>query len=144
MTTKGSRHFTGDKAEAKAKFLVALAKTNSSVTMACEAGGIRRATIYAWRQQDEDFAKAWDSALEEGTDRLEEEAARRALNGSDVLLIFLLKARRKEKYADLHRQWHSGPGDEAIKVEVEDSRPTIEALFSEFAHLQPPDEETEH
>jgi hypothetical protein len=35
-----------------------------------------------------------------GTDALEDEALRRAKDKSDTLLIFLLKARRPEKYKD--------------------------------------------
>jgi hypothetical protein len=72
-----------------------------------------RSSAYLWRERDEDFRKAWDEAVEEGTDLLEDEAKRRAVEGSikpilykgrivtfvreqsDTLLIFLLKARRK-------------------------------------------------
>ena len=64
------------------------------------------------------FAAAWDDAIEDGTDLLEDEVLRRAKDGvdeprfyegevcghvrkySDTLAIFLLKARRPEKYSD--------------------------------------------
>jgi hypothetical protein len=73
------------------------------------------------RAADEAFARAWEDALEQGTDSLEDEARRRALQGvekpvfregrqvgtvteySDTLLIFLLKARRPEKFRDRAR-----------------------------------------
>lgn len=101
----------------RTKFLEALA-SGLSVTGAAEQAGIHRATPYAWREADPEFAKAWQIALDAGTDRLEDEAWRRAAEGterpvfqagalvgrtreySDLLMIFLLKGRRPEKYRD--------------------------------------------
>lgn len=81
------------------RFLSALSRT-ASVTAASQAAGIGRRTAYNWRDADEAFAAAWDDALESGTDALEDEAVRRALDGSDTLLIFMLKARRPEKFKE--------------------------------------------
>lgn len=85
---------------------------------ACEAASIDRTTAWRHRQSDEDFAEAWDHALEEGIDRAEQEAFRRAVQGweqgvwhqgvqvgtetrySDALLSLMLKGRRKSVYAD--------------------------------------------
>lgn len=74
------------------------------MTAACKAEGIARSSYYLWLADDPDFAKAVDDALESGTDLLEDEAKRRAvgLSGSDTLLIFLLKARRPDKYRERH------------------------------------------
>lgn len=98
-------------------FLSALAN-GASVTLAGKSAGIGRSALYMWREDDKEFAKRWDSALESGTDLLEDEAKRRAVEGvkrpvyqggecvgyvqeySDTLLIFLLKGRRPEKYRD--------------------------------------------
>jgi transposase-like protein len=103
--------------EKEAAFLDALAET-ASVTRACETAGIARRTAYDWRDADPEFAKAWDAAVQLGTEALEDEAVRRAHHGtdeavfyqgaecgtvrrySDTLLIFLLKARRPEKYRE--------------------------------------------
>ena len=71
-----------------------------SVTAACRAAAIGRMTAYEWRGADADFARAWDEAIEAGTDLLEDVALRRAQLGSDTLVIFLLKARRPEKFKD--------------------------------------------
>ena len=88
------------------------------MTYACRAARLPRARAYEWREADPDFAKAWDDAVERGTDALEDEAVRRAMQGvlkpvyqggkkvgaireySDTLLIFLLKARRPEKFKE--------------------------------------------
>lgn len=90
----------------------------ASVTAAAAAAGVGRATAYEWRQEDQDFAAEWDAAVEAGTDKLEDEAWRRAVDGvdeplvsagvlvttmrrySDGLLTTLLKARRPGTYKD--------------------------------------------
>lgn len=71
-----------------------------TVTNSAKAARIDRTTAYNWRDSDKDFALAWDDALEAGTEKLETEATRRALESSDTLLIFLLKARRPKVYRD--------------------------------------------
>jgi hypothetical protein len=99
------------------QFLAALA-AGWSVTKAAEAIGIARRTAYDWRDTGADFAKLWDDAVEAGTDLMEDEAVRRAVEGvprpafyqgqivgsiqefSDFLLDRQLRARRKAKYSD--------------------------------------------
>ena len=106
-------------------FLVALTET-ASVTASCEVAGIGRTAVYEWRDQDPDFRDQWEAALELGTDALEDEAVRRAREGtdepvfyqgqqcgkvrkySDVLLIVMLKARRGHKFRDQSSVEHSG------------------------------------
>lgn len=63
--------------EKKSAFLTKLS-TTGSVRLACEAAGICRATAYIWREQDEEFAKAWLKARFYGAEALEDEAIRRA------------------------------------------------------------------
>lgn len=104
-----------------------------SVKAACEAGGFSRNTAYRWREEDPDFAKQWDDAVEAGTDILEDVAHRRAIEHSDTLTIFLLKARRKEKYADLVRNRLTGPDDGPVQIEVEDTRAPIDSLMTRAA-----------
>jgi hypothetical protein len=91
--------------EKKAKFLSVLAE-GGSVTQAARAIGVARKNVYEWRNKDEQFKADWDDAVEQGTDCLEDEAVKRAKDHSDTLLIFLLKARRKERYAE--RQEYTG------------------------------------
>lgn len=97
-------------------FLTAL-RNAWSVRKASKRAGISRMTAYRWKGDDEEFSKAWDDAIEEGTDCLEEIAAARAMRGkSDTLLIFLLKGRRPEKYRDHHPGQDEDPKDTAKKV----------------------------
>lgn len=121
---------TVEKGDWKAIFLAALA-TSGVVLTACKKARIGRTTAYKTRDEDEDFATAWDAALDDAADEMEEEAHRRAVKGvlkpvyqggkkvgsireySDTLLIFRLKAARPEKYRERHEIDHRG------KVEVE-------------------------
>lgn len=104
-------------AEMEARFLEVLA-TGASVYKAALAAGIGRRTAYEWREADPDFAARWEEAVESGNDLLEDEAIRRGMAGvdkpvyyqgevcgavkeySDTLLIFQLKARRRDKYSE--------------------------------------------
>ena len=116
----------------KAHFLKVLG-TGLSVSDAARQTGWARSSVYHYRQTDEEFGVAWDEAIETGTDILEDEARRRAVEGceenvyyqgkiidtkrnySDTLLIFLLKARRPEKYRE--RFEHFTP-DKSVKIDI--------------------------
>jgi hypothetical protein len=89
------------------RFLAALRNTGV-VRHACQAARVGRSTVYRERVRNEQFAIEWSDALEDGIDELEAEARRRAKNGSDALLQFLLKAHRPGVYRDSHRVEHSG------------------------------------
>lgn len=82
-------------------FLRAFAKTGN-MTEACKLAGVSRQSIYRLRKSDEAFQTAVNQAVEEGADELEGVAKQRAKAGSDVLLMFLLKGLRPEKYRDNH------------------------------------------
>jgi hypothetical protein len=91
----------------KPDFLEALRET-ATVTEACRVAGIGRATAYRARQQDEAFAVAWADVEEESTEKLESVAVQRAKDGSDTLMIFLLKSRRPQKYRENVKIEHGG------------------------------------
>jgi hypothetical protein len=124
-------------------FLAALAAGNT-VTAAASAAGASREGFRLTRKRDQVFAEAWDDAYEQGTDLLEDEAWRRAVEGweepvvsagqlvttvrkySDTLLIFLLKGRRPAKYA---RFEVTGAGGGPIAVRTDDSPERLAALL---------------
>lgn len=101
----------------KPAFLAALREV-PVVSRACEAVGIERSTAYRAAEADPELRLAWDDAMEEGIDKAEQEAFRRAVEGtdkgvwhqgtlvgservySDALLALVLKARRKSVYAE--------------------------------------------
>jgi len=104
--------------EQRDAFLAPLRETGN-ISAAARSARITRASAYQRRKEDGEFSDAWDDAIEEAVDALEEEARYRALIGrerkvyykgaevdtirmySDQLLILLLKAHRPEKYAGI-------------------------------------------
>jgi len=84
-------------------FLEAFAET-LSVTAAAKAAGVKRATAYLRRKTDPAFAAAWDEALQSAVDGLEAACFRRAIEGSDALGMFLLRAWRPEIYGNTCRR----------------------------------------
>lgn len=84
------------------RFLDAL-RVHGIVTKAAIEANVERSTLYFERQRDPVFAQEWAEALDRGVDMLEDVAKQRAYDGSDTLLIFLLKAHRPHKYRDTIR-----------------------------------------
>jgi hypothetical protein len=83
----------------------------------------RPGDAYDWRQRDETFAHAWEDALERSTRLLEDHARARALAGPDdpgaaTLLIFLLKARRREVYRDRVEVRHTDRVELVVHLEA--------------------------
>jgi len=70
----------------KPAFLAAL-RSMPVVATACEIVGIERSTAYRAKDGDEDFAAAWDDAMEHGIDKAEQEAFRRAVVGFEEPVI---------------------------------------------------------
>lgn len=124
----------------KRKFLDAL-EQGVTVREAAASAGVGRSTAYEARESDADFASAWDTAYEEGTDVLEQEAFRRAVEGtrgrpvvadgqiiaevqeySDTLMTLLLKARRPSRYRERVDVKHSGQIAAPTAAELEANR----------------------
>ena len=79
-----------------------------TITAACKAAGVSRATVDRERQRNEDFAVDLADAEQSVSDRLMAEGYRRALDGSDQLLMFFLRARRPDVYRDQVKVEHAG------------------------------------
>lgn len=94
-----------------------------NISQSCRAVGLtNRTEVYKWQERDDDFAGAYRQAELEAVELLEQEARRRAVEGttresgvyhqgqlvatevetrySDTLLIFLLKGLKPEKYRE--------------------------------------------
>lgn len=83
----------------KEKFLDALRNT-ANVRLACQAAGVSRLVALREKDKDPEFDENWEMALEDATDILEGVAFRRAKDGSDYLLTFLLRALRPQTYRE--------------------------------------------
>lgn len=82
----------------KNAFLAAYA-VQGNVAGAARVAGIHRSDHYRWLA-DVEYAKRFAEVEEDAIEGLEAEARKRAFAGSDVLLIFLLKASRPSKYRE--------------------------------------------
>ena len=148
----------------RAIFLAELRK-GMSITAAAEVANIARVTVYEWRKKEPDFAQAWDDAVDAGTDLLEDDARRRAVDGceeplvsggklltdergnrivlrrySDTLMTLLLKARRPENFRERVSQEFSGPNGGPIQTMdfTDDQRAKALANFIARTKAQPP------
>jgi hypothetical protein len=105
----------------RGEFLAGLAD-GQTVGRAAQRAGRDARRFYELRNGDESFSAAWEEALEQGTQRVEDELRQRAVDGweetleeyrdgqllrltrtrrySPALLIFLLKSRRPDVYRD--------------------------------------------
>ncbi|RPH84740.1 MAG: terminase [Candidatus Rokuibacteriota bacterium] len=144
----------------KDAFVKAMGEFPYTITAAADAAGIGRTTIYEWRDEDPEFAKAMDEAYERGTDCLEREAHRRAEQGtvtrrhfdkdgnlvgediahSDRLLELALKARRPSRYREQVAVEHSGSIAQPTAAALEEARsagedPELEAALEKVASL---------
>ena len=117
-------------------FLEHLAVTGN-VTQSASVARITRPGAYKARKADAAFAEAWDIAEEDAIQQLELEARRRAFEGfdkpvfhageqcglirqySDVLMMFLLKAHRPDRYRDRVSLDHGGSVDTSGTQRIE-------------------------
>jgi len=70
------------------------------LTVACQYAGVPYRTAQQWKMERDDFRAMLADAAERRTQLLEKEAWRRALAGSDTLMIFMLKAARPAMYRE--------------------------------------------
>lgn len=140
---KVRNHRTALRARAKGlswhKRFIQLLRSTLNVRASCDGVAIPRQTVYDHRNRYPDFRSAWDTAVEDAIDLLEEAAFKRATKGvtetvwmrdtngkpkkvgeikrySDRMTEVLLKAHRPEKYRDRVSQEISGPGGAPIPV----------------------------
>jgi hypothetical protein len=73
------------------------------ISQALMYAGISRTVLRAGLEKDKDFLEEFHDAKADAIDSLETEAVRRAKDGSDQLLMFLLKSHRPEVYRENHK-----------------------------------------
>lgn len=93
-------------------------RESGNVYLSCKAADVTRSAVYRWRRKWSTFAAEWQEALDDAVDMLEAEAWKRARRHSDRLLMFLLKAHRREFYGEPMRVELSGPAGEGITIKV--------------------------
>ena len=97
---------------------LAVLRDTCNVRASCLAARISRQAAYIHRDKDKVFRKEWADAMEDGIDKLELIARWRAVLGSDLLTIFLLKAHRPEVYRETTRHEVTGKDGEALEFTI--------------------------
>ena len=130
-------------------FLEAL-RAGWTVANAATRSGFARQRFYELRESDETFAQEWDEAIESGTQVLEDELHRRAMEGWDeetfdgdgalmrrvrryspALLIFSLKARKPDVYRDIPGRLEvTGPGGGPLQMQPGYTPPTLSDMVA--------------
>lgn len=128
------KHLTELTPEKRKELFLEYLREKPNITKAARWAGWTRQWVYVLRDEDPDFAKAWDEALEESVDLCEGELHRRAFDGtlkpvyqggvkvgtvreySDTLAIFLMKAHRPDKYREMTRTELTGKGGGPMEV----------------------------
>lgn len=99
------------------------------VRAAANLVGIAWSSLYIKRQQDEVFRKKWIDAKAIKIEHLVCEAERRAMQGSDKLLIFLLSNYAPDKFKNTNNLAITNP-DGSLTKSVEDRAAETKALFA--------------
>lgn len=117
-----------------------------NITSSCKKSKVPRRTIYNWIEGDAEFRKKFDESTKIVLGILEDEAFRRAVEGtnkpvfyqgkrsgyvkeySDTLLIVLLKARAPEKYKERVQSELTGKDGNPITIKPELSHLTKEEI----------------
>jgi hypothetical protein len=116
-------------------FLSAL-RDCANIREACRQADVDRATVYQLRGNDPEFKRLWDIALEDACDHLEARAREGALLGweklivvngqerivrepKETLLMFLLRAHRKDVYGDTKGNKDGDGGGGAFDINLD-------------------------
>ncbi len=99
------------------RFLERMRKSGN-VGLSCAAAGIKRRQVYRWRDKFATFAKEWIDAKDDAVDKLDAEAWKRGTDGkSDRLLMFLLKAHRRDVYGDRQELDIKSENEHVMRIE---------------------------
>ena len=95
---KGLFDFSKTKLNAQQQMYIIQYAVKGTKMGACTGAGIPYSVVNKWND-DEEFTSALAEAMSMAQDALEEELIRRAMNGSDKLMIEAIRASKPEKYA---------------------------------------------
>jgi hypothetical protein len=99
-----------------------------TIVAACEKAGVGRSTVYDEMKRNPDFQAIVTEIEESITESLEQEGIRRAMDGSDQLLMFMLRSRKPQTYSDQHRVIHSGTSTVEHHLSIEERERELAAF----------------
>lgn len=126
-----------DRIKADRDLLLEQLKKTPIVQIACEKTGVGRSTYYRWREEDKEFAKNADDALQEGSllinDMAESQLLSAVRDKNMTAIIFWLKHHHKA-YSNRLEISTSRPQDEILTLEQEQLIQKALAILEENNH----------
>ena len=119
----------GPEARKRASLLCQHVARMSAFTLACDLAGVPYTTACTWRNRCPEFQQMLADAEERRTQLLEAEAWRRGIGGSDLMLIFMLKAARPAQYRENWKVELTGPDGAALELSDPQRAARIAALM---------------
>jgi hypothetical protein len=117
MDSKARKNQPAKQAADWAVAFLKVLRLTGNLTTACCRVGVQKEAVYSRMEKDQAFARAFDEACELAIEDLEAEARKRALSGSDKLLMFLLRAHKPELYGERSTLVHDGQVRTVVSVE---------------------------
>lgn len=126
-----------DRIKADRDLLLEQLKKTPIVQIACEKTGVGRSTYYRWREEDKEFAKNADDALQEGSllinDMAESQLLSAVRDKNMTAIIFWLKHHHKA-YSNRLEISTVRPQDEILTLEQEQLIQKALAILEENNH----------
>jgi len=98
---KAQKYSVARRKELMAEFLIAFEKTLGVVTPAAQMIGVKRSTIYRWREMYPEFDKACKEISEVAVDFVETQLYKLIKDGSEASTIFYMKTKGRDRgYAE--------------------------------------------
>jgi len=118
-----------------------LKSLNNGVTLdkAAESAGVTRATIWNWRNIDEEFNNAINETINSRTQTMEDALFQSGVKGNVVAQIFWLKNRSKGRWKDKQEIEHSGK----IELNKEETNELIDLAERAIEQLKSNDKGSE-
>lgn len=113
--------FRGISHPKKRAFLAAFSRCGSR-SRAAHRAKVDRRTHYNWLRDDPEYAKAFDQAMGEAADALEDAMTDFAFDGNVTAGIFLLKGLKPEKFTDTQSHRFVNKEGEDRKLDIESVR----------------------
>jgi transposase-like protein len=104
----------------KRKVALELIAEGSNLSETARALGVNRSTLWRWRRDHPEFDRQVREAFVASVELLKREAERRAMSGSDKLLMFLLCNYAPDQFSQTQRLEHTV--DESMAKRIADSR----------------------
>jgi hypothetical protein len=111
-------------------------RTTGQVTEACRICNVPKSLAFKWRYDDPEFMTRWDMITRaELLPHLESEAFRRAMNGSDLLMMFLMKAYDRDRFDDRAAQTKVLQKQPSITIQIRDVDRSLVAIADSSKNL---------